>query len=238
MTRFKGYVLILILADLVFLAGAIVFYALNLLFQPFYAFIFLFPCIPLTIRLYQALKIYNITTKLNKATQEKNYQLADEIITKYIEQYPFLAVTRTNNYLAKGEIGLYLYHYQNFKAELNHKRLRYYRFLLEIYKIYYDLLCGNSLNLTKAQSVQGIDARYAPKICCEAMELVVQNKFDIALNLIRQSVLSGGEFSQFIYAYVQYLCAKGLEKNEKEYLEKLKKLAYNDYLKNIVIGLS
>lgn len=194
---------------------------------PLGAFIFVALMIIFIIKYFRQNFVFSM---YDKAMQQKNYVKADEIATKYMNKYKGWAVLKVNLFLIRGENELYLYHYNNFSVDLNKKKWRYYQLVFQAFKIYYDLISNNKLDFDKAQNIKGISEHYSVKVCCNAIELVAKEEYEKALKLMRQNILSGGDFSQYIYAYVNFLCIKGLGYDTAEHITILKKLAYNDYL--------
>jgi len=230
----KKIILCILALDLFFLVGAIVLFAFEILLEPYHIIIPLSPCVPLTILLVKCFIANSVMVKYESKMLQKDYVKADETLAKQAKKNKWATVLRINLFLIRGDSELYIFHYNSANLNFGKKSLRYYNYLLEAFRVYYDLILNNDINLTKVHNIQGIEPSYPAKIYCEAIALLIQGKFEIALNLIQQSKSAGGEFLQFVYAYIQYLCVKGLGRNEAEYLESIKKIAYNDFLKNIV----
>ena len=201
------------------------------------ALFFMIPVPALIIYLLRVLIANSAVAKYDNAMSQKNYDKADEIISKYVSKYKWFIVLKINLLLIKGESELYLYYYNNCNINLDTEMLKYYNYLFQVFKVYYDLISGNQIDLTKVKNIQGIKPNYIYKVCCEVIEKYTQGRYDEALDLMKKTLLSGGEFLQYIYAYVTCACLEKLQMQTTESLEALKRLSYDEYLKQITNNL-
>lgn len=196
--------------------------------------VILFPVIPLGFIIYKNLKMNFIMSKYENAMYEKNYNKADEILTRYINKYHWLSLLKINLYLIKGENEKYIFYYNNFSNKLSNKRYRYYAFLLEFYKIIYDFLFDKDIDFTKINKIKNINKYFYFLELTEALRQYTFGNYLDAKNIIQKNIIltNNNDLIKYTNLFLIFQCENKLSEDTIQTLSLLKELAVNNYLKN------